>query len=555
MKSSVSYPTGGEYLDALFSPAYCFADPTLRDGAVVMDAMGRPKPISGNFATVFTITATDSHRWAVKCFTRHVPDQQERYGRISTSLNYANAGWRVPFEYIEDGILCAGRRYPILKMEWIEATGLIPYIESHVNQPSVLALLANEFARLAQDLSARGIAHGDLQHGNLLVTRDGSLRLIDYDGMYVPGLEQLGASEIGHANFQSPHRTIHDWGPALDRFSVWVIYCSLLALSIDPSLWRLLHRDGEEALLLTRADYDNPVGSVALRDLATSNDPRLVTIGLKLREVIALDPARVTPFDPACLPTTGRSNTPGLSTISTNGPVSAGAGSPTPDWLAALNKSLPVSTAPASDPSWILGHLPPVERVSFRTVPVTVVRIVLATALVAVAALASLYVAKRTSVLDVGIGLPVITVGCALTVLLLFRRSLEARQRRSLTRELRKLHLTADRARSQLGKAETFREKGDKRESEALGKIDKLARKTREDEQSELVKVDSQLNQRLQKIDREIQGLDRARDNEKSAVLNSLQQAHISRYLANASISAASIPGIGTTLSRTLALV
>src|SRR5580698_4991637 len=119
MKSSTSYPTGGEYLEALFSPGHCFTDPALRGGAAVMDAMGLPKPISGNFATVFTLTAADSHRWAVKCFTRDVPDQQERYGRISASLNYAKPAWRVPFEYIEDGILCTCKRYPILKMEWI----------------------------------------------------------------------------------------------------------------------------------------------------------------------------------------------------------------------------------------------------------------------------------------------------------------------------------------------------------------------------------------------------------------------------------------------------
>jgi DNA-binding helix-hairpin-helix protein with protein kinase domain len=92
----------------------------------------------------------------------------------------------------------------------------------------------------------------------------------------------------------------------------------------------------------------------------------------------------------------------------------------------------------------------------------------------------------------------------------------------------------------------------DKRENEALGKIDKLAGKARDDEQSELSRIDKQLAQRLSEINRELQGLDRARENEKSALLNSLQQAHISGCLANASIFAATIPGIGTTLSRTL---
>jgi hypothetical protein len=552
MKSSLSYPTGGEYLDALFSPAHCFADPALRGGTVLMDARGMPKPISGNFATVFRLTAADSHRWAVKCFTRDVPDQQERYGRISASLNYANATWRVPFEYLEDGILCAGKRYPVLKMEWIEATGLIPYIENHLNQPAALALLAQEFARLAQDLSLRGMAHGDLQHGNLLVASDGSLRLIDYDGMYVPGLEQLGASEIGHANYQSPHRTIHDWGPALDRFSEWVIYCSLLALSIDPSLWRLLHRDGDEALLLTRADYDSPAGSAGLRDLATSNDPRLVAIGLKLREIADLAPEKVPPFDPADLPATCQPVSAGANASSAKGPVDAGAGSTTPDWIAALNSSMPVSVAPLGDPSWILGHLPQVERVSFRTVPVALVRIVLIAAFLTIAALAVLSATKRIPVLDADLGVPLIPAAWALTVVALLRRSPEWRERRGLGVELRKLQRSAATARSQLTKAEAFRRKVNKRESEALGKIDKLAGKARDDEQSEISRIDRQLTQRLSKIDRELHALDRARDNEKSALLSSLQQAHISACLATATISGATIPGIGSTPSRTL---
>ena len=100
--------------------------------------------------------------------------------------------WRVPFDYIPRGLLCNGRWYPILKMEWIEASGLIPFIQDHLWQSATLARLAKEFAALMQELSQRGIAHGDLQHGNLLVTVTGTLKLIDYDGMYVPGLEDLG---------------------------------------------------------------------------------------------------------------------------------------------------------------------------------------------------------------------------------------------------------------------------------------------------------------------------------------------------------------------------
>ena len=41
--------------------------------------MGLPKMISGNFASVFPMTSAAGHKYAVKCFTRHVSHQLERY--------------------------------------------------------------------------------------------------------------------------------------------------------------------------------------------------------------------------------------------------------------------------------------------------------------------------------------------------------------------------------------------------------------------------------------------------------------------------------------------
>ena len=39
------------------------------------------------------------------------------------------------------------------------------------------------------------IAHGDLQHGNIIVQDDGTIRLVDYDGCYVPELAGLKSNE------------------------------------------------------------------------------------------------------------------------------------------------------------------------------------------------------------------------------------------------------------------------------------------------------------------------------------------------------------------------
>ena len=215
-----------------------------------------------------------------------VPDQDARYRQVSESLARLRPPWAVPFEYLPQGILCKGLWYPVVKMEWVEAIGLLTYIESHLWQASALGSLAQKFAVLVTDLGAKGLAHGDLQHGNILVTPAGDLKLIDYDGMFVPGMEPLGASEIGHANYQSPSRTLKDWGSQIDRFSTWVIYGSLVALVAEPMLWTLLHREGDEALLFHREDFSGSGTARIMALLSQDGDAYLRDhLALALRSV------------------------------------------------------------------------------------------------------------------------------------------------------------------------------------------------------------------------------------------------------------------------------
>ena len=57
---------------------------------------------------------------------------------------------------------------------------------------------------MTADLERHGIAHGDLQHGNLLVAADGTFRLVDYDGMYVPALRGEGEPRTATATTSRP---------------------------------------------------------------------------------------------------------------------------------------------------------------------------------------------------------------------------------------------------------------------------------------------------------------------------------------------------------------
>jgi hypothetical protein len=239
-----------------------------------MRARGTSGPvlISGRCGVVCDV-AHRGRRYAVKCFTEQIQDLSERYDAISGRLASIGQPWKIAFDFIPDGILVDGNHYPVLKMDWVEGMTLEQYITAHLGNRSELARLQQRFQVVVRNLTDAGIAHGDLQHGNILVLPSGELRLVDYDGMFVPGARHLGSTERGHPNFQSPFRATQ-YGPRLDRFSAWVIDLSLRALVIDPSLWQAA-KGGDDALLFTESDYLDPRASKILQLLGRRSDPLL----------------------------------------------------------------------------------------------------------------------------------------------------------------------------------------------------------------------------------------------------------------------------------------
>jgi len=550
-----AYPTGAAYREALFSTTRCFDDPILRGGEPLLDLQGMPKAISGNFATVFTVTGVDGRKWGVKCFTRHVGDQRVRYGRISSCLAEVRSAWRVSFDYVPRGILCNGQWYPILRMEWIEANALIPFVESHLWQAGALAQLAKEFGNIARELSELGIAHGDLQHGNLLVTKAGGLKLVDYDGMYVPGLDQLGASELGHPNYQSPARTTASWGPELDRFSAWLIYCSLVALTIEPTLWGWLHRDGEEALIFTKKDFLAPGQSVALRSLTQSPDQRLQTLGRALLPLVGLGIEALPPFDSSVLPAPSEDALGVLSepTSKTVNPATDSAAKAISDWLASLDRTSAYATSTDSnDPSWILDHLPALEPVRLCSSSVSLIRSVVGGAVVGVGTLVALMGAGKLSAPFFVLGVMLIVLLAAICPLLAFARTPESREKRIVQANVRRLRADADRARKAVARSEAERRAVDRLERDALDKLSKLARKATDGEHADIRKIDTDLTNSLRRFDRALQGLTQAEDRERGAALRDMQRDHMTESLTRATVASAHLPGIGSDLRLTL---
>lgn len=261
-----AYPTGADYSEALRDTAVCFDHPVLARGLVAMGPLRMPRVVSGNFGSVFRVTGVGGaggggREYAVKCFTRAAPDRLRRYRAIADALRTAPGAWRVDVDFVPRGVLVHGRWYPVVLMEWVDGSGLVPWLEDHLGDRAAIEALADQFAGAVNELEDGGLAHGDLQHGNIVVGRDGGLRLIDYDGMYVPALASLGPAENGHRNYQHPARGTGDFGPGLDRFSAHVIHLSLRVLAREPWLWQTYHEDGGEHLLLKAEDLASPAAS------------------------------------------------------------------------------------------------------------------------------------------------------------------------------------------------------------------------------------------------------------------------------------------------------
>jgi hypothetical protein len=180
-------------------------------------------------------------------------------------------------------------------MEWLEGDALQVYVERNLDDREALRSLAKQWVQMTKQLRGAQIGHGDLQHGNVIVS-GGQLRLIDYDGMYVPTLAGRQSHEIGHRNYQHPERSEREFGPNVDHFSSWVVFTSLAALMVHPELWRT-YGGGDECLLFRREDFEQPQKSRIFRNLEASSDLSLRNLGSVFESVVELPVDRVPSID------------------------------------------------------------------------------------------------------------------------------------------------------------------------------------------------------------------------------------------------------------------
>ena len=246
----------------------------------VLDNYGEPYRSSGAFAVVFKMKDEQTGKcYALKCFTEEQEGRAEAYRKIAEELEFVDSPYITSVKYLEKELFvdsnCEDEEFPVLLMDWIEGETMETYIADHYMDNHAISMLCYRFCKMAAWLRSQSFAHGDIKPDNIMVRPDGTLTLVDYDGMFVPAMKGQKSPTIGTKDFSHPLRTIDDFDETIDDFALASIALSLKAISLNPSL--LNEYGASDRLLFSAADYLDLSKSktmTALQDLLADEGTR-----------------------------------------------------------------------------------------------------------------------------------------------------------------------------------------------------------------------------------------------------------------------------------------
>ena len=244
----------------------------------VLDDHGEPYRSSGAFAVVFKMLDKSTGKYyALKCFTEEQQGRAEAYRQIADELDLLDSPYITSVKYMEKELFvdsqCEEDEFPVLLMDWVEGETMEAYIASNYHNQSAMSMLCYRFGKMAAWLRTQSFSHGDIKPDNIIVRPDGSLTLVDYDGMFVPSMKGSQSPTIGTRDFSHPLRTVDDFDETIDDFSLASIALSLKAISMKSTLLDIY--GASDRLLFSENDYRNPSNSKvisALQELLCDKD-------------------------------------------------------------------------------------------------------------------------------------------------------------------------------------------------------------------------------------------------------------------------------------------
>ena len=236
----------------------------------VLDNHGEPYRSSGAFAVVFKMLDKRTGKYyALKCFTEEQEGRADAYRQIADELDMVDSSYITSVKYMEKELFvdsqCEEDEFPVLLMDWVGGETMEAYIAANYHNQSAMSMLCYRFGKMAAWLRSQSFAHGDVKPDNIIIRPDGSLSLVDYDGMFVPTMKGCKSPTIGTKNFCHPLRTMDDFDETIDDFSLASIALSLKAISMNSTL--LDTYGASDRLLFSENDYRNPSNSKVISAL------------------------------------------------------------------------------------------------------------------------------------------------------------------------------------------------------------------------------------------------------------------------------------------------
>ena len=264
----MQYPLISEYVKAIQ-----YAGDNLEQLAYltpVLDNHGEPYRSSGAFAVVFKMLDKRTGKYyALKCFREEQQGRADAYRQIADELGMVDSPYIISVKYMEKELFvdsqCEEDEFPVLLMDWVEGETMEAYISANYHNQSAMSMLCYRFGKMAAWLRSQSFAHGDVKPDNIIIRPDGSLTLVDYDGMFVSSMKGCKSPTIGTKDFSHPLRTVDDFDETIDDFSLASIALSLKAISMNSTLLDTF--GASDRLLFSEKDYRTPSNSKVISAL------------------------------------------------------------------------------------------------------------------------------------------------------------------------------------------------------------------------------------------------------------------------------------------------
>ena len=264
----MQYPLISEYVRAIQDASDNLGE--LAHLVPVLDDHGEPYRSSGAFAVVFKMKDEQTGKcYALKCFTEEQEGRAEAYRQIADELEFVDSSYITSVKYLDKEIFvdssCEEDEFPVLLMDWIDGETMENYIAENYQDNYTMAMLCYRFCKMAVWLRSQPFAHGDIKPDNIIISPDGSLTLVDYDGMFVSSMKGSKSPTVGTKDFCHPLRTMDDFDETIDDFSLASIALSLKAISMKSTLLDIY--GASDRLLFSENDYRNPSNSKVISAL------------------------------------------------------------------------------------------------------------------------------------------------------------------------------------------------------------------------------------------------------------------------------------------------